>query len=94
MGVDLEPLREVPDLAGVAACAFRPGELSAFRAAGGDSRAFLRLWTRKEALLKALGIGLAGLDLPGPLPGEEQVEVVDLDVGLEHVAALAVASVA
>ena len=42
---------------------FSPSEQGEFTAIAEDARslAFLRGWTRKEAILKGLGIGLAGL---------------------------------
>jgi 4'-phosphopantetheinyl transferase len=88
IGVDLECLREVPDAAGVAGCAFTPDERAAWLAAGGDGSAFLRVWTRKEAALKALGVGLAG---EREATAEATVHVLDLDFYPEHAAALAIA---
>ncbi len=56
------------------------------------ARAFLRMWTRKEALLKATGDGLAvaprEVDVSAPVHGEARL--YDLDAGEQHVAALAI----
>lgn len=90
VGVDVERLREVPDAAGVAASAFTAEEVEAWRAAGGDARAaFLRVWTRKEAALKALGVGLGGDEALAAARAAGDVEVLDLPLDAEHVAALA-----
>jgi len=61
LGVDLEPLRPVPESEAIARLCFAAdevAELSAAQAEGPDS--FLRLWTRREAYLKALGVGFSG----------------------------------
>jgi len=59
LGVDVERIRALPDLAGVAS-AFAPAEQAALRALPEDERAaaFFTLWARKEAYLKARGEGL------------------------------------
>jgi 4'-phosphopantetheinyl transferase len=53
VGLDVEQERPLPDLAAMAGHACSPAESVA------DEPAFFRLWTRKEALLKATGEGLA-----------------------------------
>jgi 4'-phosphopantetheinyl transferase len=74
VGVDVERLRPVEHWHEIAARYFHPQELAAMRA--GDATqtpaAFLRCWTRKEAVLKAIGIGI-GYPLDGfraPLANE------------------------
>jgi 4'-phosphopantetheinyl transferase len=63
VGIDLEALRPRPDPLPVARRFFAAHEADAVEACEGEarSRAFLRLWTRKEALLKATGRGI-GVD--------------------------------
>lgn len=62
VGVDVESVSGFRDLEEVAARIFTVGELAELRALSSHRRveAFFRGWTRKEALLKALGTGLAG----------------------------------
>lgn len=64
VGVDLEMADRVVDAARLADRVLTPGERAALRLAGDDAGAtravFLDCWTRKEALLKALGTGFAG----------------------------------
>jgi 4'-phosphopantetheinyl transferase len=60
VGVDLERARDVPveELAGIA---LSPTEAAHVRALPGEPdriRAFLRCWTRKEAVLKGAGVGI------------------------------------
>lgn len=61
IGVDLEPVRELPDLDQLAPLVLAPCEQAALvrLPAACRSTAFLRSWTRKEAVLKAVGLGLA-----------------------------------
>lgn len=60
-GIDIELLRPVDDREAVAERVFTPRERAALARARPDhrDRDFLRLWTRKEACLKAIGSGLA-----------------------------------
>jgi 4'-phosphopantetheinyl transferase len=66
IGIDLEERTENRDLAGLAETVFGQEEQATFASATGQSRVdcFYRLWTFKEALLKALGTGLY-LDVSG-----------------------------
>lgn len=60
VGVDLEQLRPVKQSLEIARRNFHPLELAAIGAAGEAEfdHAFLRCWTRKEAVVKALGAGI------------------------------------
>jgi 4'-phosphopantetheinyl transferase len=65
VGIDVELHHTIQDLMGVARTVFSTVELEELaRTSGhGQTASFLRCWTRKEAYVKALGIGL-GTDLP------------------------------
>lgn len=71
-GIDLERLRPHPKAIPIARRYFSPDETAALEALPADQRdrAFLELWTAKEAVLKALGRGLAfglhRLSIAGP----------------------------
>lgn len=59
IGVDVEPLeRRIARAEDIAARYFSKGEQALLAAASDRTVAFLRIWTRKEALGKALGTGL------------------------------------
>ena len=60
IGVDIERVRVLNDLDALAQRILTAAELERLEAVPADERtaAFLRAWTRKEACLKALGIGL------------------------------------
>ena len=61
VGVDIERLRALPDALDLARRFFDASEATALESEPVERRsdAFLALWTRKEALLKARGLGLA-----------------------------------
>ncbi len=63
LGVDVERRRPVGDMDGIARLVFCDAELAVWSACPAADKAamFLRLWTRKEALAKATGAGLAAL---------------------------------
>lgn len=56
VGLDVEEVRPITDLAGMAGHVYSPAEQAE---ATRDENAFFRTWTRKEALLKATGAGLS-----------------------------------
>ncbi len=61
VGVDIERHRMIDEMAGIARSHFTPAEREALEASAPDERArvFFDLWTRKEALVKAIGTGLS-----------------------------------
>jgi 4'-phosphopantetheinyl transferase len=71
IGIDVERLEAVAQLAGIARRVFEPEEAAAILRLHGDSRlrAFYECWTRKEAYLKATGTGFAGAGENGHDPG-------------------------
>ena len=60
IGIDIERDVPVPDWSRLSALVFSDDEKRELAEAADKSEAFLRVWTRKEAVLKALGIGLSG----------------------------------
>ncbi|MCE0762843.1 4'-phosphopantetheinyl transferase superfamily protein [Pseudonocardia kujensis] len=96
VGLDVEELRALSDLDRLAEHTLSPAERTRPPA---DTRAFLTIWTRKEALLKATGKGLASpmdaitLSPTGGVEawtdGPGAAWVVDLEAGPDHPAALA-----
>lgn len=81
-GIDLERLRERPRALAIAQRYFDAAETAqlARQAPELRSHAFLELWTAKEAVLKALGRGLAfGLHRLSIDPGEGQPQLRSLD---------------
>lgn len=60
IGVDIEVLHDLPDVLSLANVHFTQGERDELARVPADQRhrAFLTCWTRKEACLKALGVGL------------------------------------
>src|SRR5262249_45214892 len=63
VGVDRGRLRPISEAERIVASFFTAAELDAFTAIAGPDRgaAFLRGWTRKEAVLKGFGMGISGL---------------------------------
>jgi 4'-phosphopantetheinyl transferase len=61
IGVDIEAVRPMEDLQGLAGQMMHPVEWDSFIGLPADQRTahFFQLWTRKEALLKASGVGLS-----------------------------------
>lgn len=67
VGVDLERVRPIDDPDGLACRVLGRADLAAYLADrdGALPERFLRYWTGREAYLKALGVGLPGLELAG-----------------------------
>jgi 4'-phosphopantetheinyl transferase len=63
VGIDLERIRHLPEWEQIAASSFSPREIARIYAAPAEQRVaeFFRAWTRQEAVLKALGVGLNGV---------------------------------
>lgn len=61
LGIDVETVTDHPQIDAMVGAEFTPEEAAAIRSAGATRRprAFTQAWTRKEAVLKALGDGLA-----------------------------------
>ena len=108
VGVDVEAVKPLQDIAGMAAGIMTDREKLAFDELPEVSKpsAFLRVWTRKEAVLKAAGAGFTieprtvhvgsddaeeGTALLDRAPG--QYRFCDIDVGERHKVALSVAGV-
>jgi 4'-phosphopantetheinyl transferase len=80
LGIDIELEREIPDIEAVARLVFTSTELLALSAiaSAGRTRLFHRLWTKKEACMKATGAGFQ-LD---PLAFELDADAVVQQVAL------------
>lgn len=59
LGIDLEEIRPLRDVEALARKAFTPQEVDALARLDFAPRAFFACWTRKEAVVKALGSGIA-----------------------------------
>lgn len=81
VGLDVEKLPD-RDYMKIARRFYHPNELSCIQNADDPARAFTRIWTRKEAYLKQIGIGIAtdlsALDTTGGEPGD-RIRSFDLD---------------
>jgi 4'-phosphopantetheinyl transferase len=87
VGIDVERVRDVPDMEGILEDFFGPEETASMRRHGKErTTAFFLLWTRREAAAKALGIGLfdcfarAVLPAPGFDTAGFRVRLPDPDV--------------
>jgi 4'-phosphopantetheinyl transferase len=88
VGVDTERVRPRRYRERLAVRSMTEPELRVWRASADPDRALLAHWTRVEAYLKAIGVGVrGGLRTRAP---DEGWTVVALDLGTEHVGALAV----
>ncbi len=95
VGIDVEQLRAVPEADDIVARLFSAPERRDYQALKqrAPGRAFLRVWTRKEALLKAEGVGFSDEDLVRREPDRVRWEIHDLEAVEGYLAAVAVARV-
>lgn len=90
IGVDVERVRKDFPFADVARRSFSAAERATVESLPDERRvdAFFAAWTRKEAYLKGLGVGIAGQSaVPAQL---DDWSVVDVDAGVGYAAAVAV----
>ncbi|HSK64424.1 MAG TPA: 4'-phosphopantetheinyl transferase superfamily protein [Pyrinomonadaceae bacterium] len=93
VGVDVEYIKQDFSTEEIAERFFSSHEIETITSLEKPDRpaAFFRLWTRKEAYIKAIGTGLSHplntFDVTAPIPGWS---IFDLDVGSDYSAALAV----
>ncbi len=90
IGVDVERVRKDFPFADVARRFFSAEERATVESLPDEMRvdAFFAAWTRKEAYLKGLGVGIAG---QGTVPAQlDDWSVVDVDAGVGYAAAVAV----
>ncbi len=93
VGIDVERVRDVPEWAEIASACFTPTEQARIHPGAGPPRRqdFFRAWTRHEALLKGMGVGLGGARPPasGPDGGPEPWVIHDVHLENGYVGALA-----
>ena len=86
VGVDVEQVRARPYLDRLARRSMTDDEYERWRTADDRVRTFTRHWTRVEAHLKGLGVGVRGGLRTRP---SREWTIVDLDVGDDHCGTLA-----
>ena len=90
VGIDIESRRKISPSLMERVCT--PDEQAAIRCSDDPDMAFLRLWTRKEAVLKCRGTGIKGFESMVHALEASDIEVQDLPCDLpDTVAALATA---
>lgn len=101
LGIDIESVNERIDMEEIAARYFMPSEREYLAAAASSDKAsvFFNVWTRKEALVKAAGVGINKLAVANALESVavltddcgnlQRYCVQDLEVSADHAMALA-----
>lgn len=83
IGIDVEHVRAQPAHLEMASRYFTPGEIRALQRLppGAREQAFYHIWTRKEAFLKAIGLGLAhGLErFEVSVPPDDPARILHID---------------
>lgn len=104
IGIDIEQIKPIVDRDALVEQFFSPDELRCYKALPSQMQetAFFRLWTRKEAFVKGLGLGLSrpldsfsvGIEQPVSLAGQDTSQwfLHHLEPGDGFVGALAVRS--
>jgi len=87
IGIDVELVRPRPFVDRLAARVMTAEEFGLWREATDPATAFAQHWTRYEAYVKALGVGIAAGYRARPGTGWS---IIDLDLGPPHVGSLAV----
>jgi 4'-phosphopantetheinyl transferase len=64
VGIDVERVRPVPEASAIMDRWFGESEGRAWRSGGERDQGFIRFWTRREAYLKALGVGFSDEGVP------------------------------
>lgn len=92
VGIDLEYIRSDQTAEVIAEQFFSKREIAALNALANDARqkAFYTYWTRKEACLKAQGVGLAFNLRKADFQNDDNLSVSNLDIESDYAAALAV----
>ena len=85
VGIDIESRRQIPHSLMQRVCT--PNELAAIKAAADPTKAFLQLWTRKEAVLKCRRTGIRGFESVVSALSDPLVEVHDIDCGSSDIIA-------
>jgi len=85
VGIDVESRRRVSDSLVERVCS--PDELALVRASSDPTMAFLRLWTRKEAVLKCRGTGIRGFSSVQSALADADCQILDIDCASPDVVA-------
>jgi 4'-phosphopantetheinyl transferase len=99
LGADIEAIRKLSSMAQMILQQFHPDEKAVLLALPGDEqlRQFYRLWTCKEAYIKALGTGLSlpldsfavTLGKPATIKGQREWSLHEFEFEEQHLAAIA-----
>ena len=89
VGIDIEHIQPIPDAMDIARHFFSPRETSSLSSFPPDelAEAFLRCWTRKEAFIKATGLGMSmAMDSFSVSLDADRAELLECAGGREEVA--------
>lgn len=91
IGVDIEQIQSRLSYDQIAQRCFAPAEVERLRQLPPGEREsfFYRCWTRWEAWLKGLGVGIAGAGVSREIPADWQIESLTIAAGYEAAVAVA-----